>query len=286
MRKLFLLFTVFFSFTSLVAIDAAEDFLFVKPPSVTQQTSREVKVMGESIPYFLFQTTLTETELMDYYNKTMKEKGFSVEFADETGKSFSYVKDESAVRIRIIKPPIQTPYSLVMVSISKPCPTCEEKPSPYPSFSPDSGPGGFSLDDIETDAPGEDLEFIPRPEGSIRLLHMSYGKPKATVLMYKCTQSIDELRNFYKQYMDYHYWQLARENSYKELQDTLSKSGIDLQSALEKIPDGAFIKSDFMENSYILTFTGPPGEATIAIMHNPTGKGSLVKIRHKPNKLK
>jgi len=262
-----------------------QDFSYLKPPSVFYQREENISVSGQDIKAYVFQTTLTEVDLINFYDKNLRDKGFtkaSKEFHQANLRLFKYTKKSQVINIQIMKAQEGFPGTTVIVSVynqpsggsSEGCPVCGGGFSSNNSLTsrPESTTQNF--DSITQDLPGEDLEFIPRPPGSIRLINVKNDTPFMVNIVYRCSQSIEELRKFYKQNMGYHYWKLTAEIPSSQLGD-------ELKNLAGKLPQGSPVSLDVLTSAYNLYFKGPYGEAIIVIMENPQGEGRLVNILHR-----
>lgn len=263
-----------------------EDFSFLKPPYTFYQREQNINVSGQDMKAYVFQTTLTEAEIINFYDKSLKDKGFtkvSKEFSQAGFRFSSYVKAGQVINIQIMKSQGGFPAVTVIVSVYNQlssgsiqgCPTCEG--GDYSESALASVPEATAQDfgSITKDLPGEDLEFIPRPQGSVRIANFKNDNPSPLIIIvYKCNQSLEALKNFYKQNMDYHYWKLAAEFSSSQLE-------AEFKNLTEKIPKGAPVSLDTLKSAYNLYFKGPYGEAIIVIMENLQGEGRLVSISYR-----
>ncbi|RKY27539.1 MAG: hypothetical protein DRP61_04045 [Candidatus Omnitrophota bacterium] len=261
-----------------------QDFSFLKPPSTFYQREQKVNVSGQDIKAYVFQTTLTEADLIDFYDRVLKDKGFtkaSEEFQQASTGFFKYTKKSQVINIQIMKAQGDFPGVTVVASVynqsaisSEGCSACGGGFPSDNSLTSSPGSTAQNFDSITEDLPGEDLEFIPRPPGSIRLVNVKNDAPFMVNIVYKCSQSREELKKFYKQNMDYHYWKLTAEISSSQLGD-------ELKNLTGKLPQGPPVSLDVLTSAYNLYFKGPYGEATIVIMENPQGEGRVVSILYR-----
>ncbi|MDD5166993.1 MAG: hypothetical protein PHQ57_06375 [Candidatus Omnitrophica bacterium] len=73
------------------------------------------------------------------------------------------------------------------------------------------------------DAPGKDLQFIPRYPGAVRVNNVERNNGKKTTLAYYTKASVGDVLDFYRQNMSNNYWNLEKEIDFQNLPEALTK---------------------------------------------------------------
>ncbi|GEM_PF-4890830 len=145
-------------------------------------------------------------------------------------------------------------------------------PSVHDSFVADSIP--------KEDAPGEDLQTVPRPPKGVRWSVTNSGK-NADV-MYSTALSPQEAHDFYQATMPEYGWQLDKDASAGELLKAYNQKGRKLEMNIPQIFSDGEDLNKVVTDSVLLKYTNEAADAQVLITPNIMDKaqGCYVRIQY------
>lgn len=242
------------------------------PPESKIVDSQNIRLGEVNIPCRLYASSLLPQEIFVYYRTSLAEDGFKLisDKADKDGsRRLGFKRGNAVINIIIAlkdgRTEVQTAaYLEPQGGIEKIKPSWAELVSLMP----------------KEEQPGNDLAFIPRPPGGVRIMSMPYEN--MVLLGYSSPKSTESLKKFYESNMPNQGWQLEREVSMEEAveehkQDPDTKElGIDL-------PFSDITFEGLIAGGHLLWFKGEKGKAQISLFNELPGKrqgNSLVLIKY------
>lgn len=272
--RITIIYSIALSFTLLVAAQEAltqdkKDSSVSRPPKTELVETHTVRLGGRDIFSSRYMSVLPMDEVMRYYKDFFIDAGFNIILNRESSqqKFLRFKKDDAVVNVMVMSKEGGT--QLVISEYAQPpgMPSLEETRPSWQEL--------MALLPKE-DQPGQDLEFIPRPPESIRLLYLPRN---GTIhLVYSSAKPVEEVRVFYKNHMYYQGWQMERETTMQDAAKAMKQAGKN-----PKLPFPDVTLEQFIAGGYTLDFTGYWGKTHVVVLPNAlTGesKGSFIQIRY------
>lgn len=245
------------------------------PPESKLVDTRDMTMSGIDIHSFLYSTSLTREAVIDYYQDYLAKNGFQLilDTQDKHRKLLRFQKNTFVLNIALLSPAEETKVAVTYYIQPAGKPSPEKGVLSWRELVSNGFPPAGSADN-----PGKDLDFIPRPPESTRLV--SVIMPNFSYLGYLSTYTVDQLRDFYSKNMLSLGWEAEDEISmgdtlkrYKEATHKKSISpapGIDLEQ--------------IVQGGYVLNYKGYNGAARINILSNRYSEknkvNSIILIRY------
>jgi len=132
----------------------------------------------------------------------------------------------------------------------------------------------------KSDVPGADIDGIPRPTSSVRIMSLRQGKT-ATV-MYTTPMDVAAAVNFYRKRMPDYDWKFLRQTGAEEAtQAYMKESGKKDLGIRSPFSDGEDIEQ-VINDSYVLSFASGAESVQITVFPNFTSRalGSMVQVSY------
>ncbi len=268
----FLAVCLFLLFAVINPVFSQEEISVPVPPQSERLDTHVIPLEGMKISSFLFSSKVNPDTVNKFYLNYFEKNKFEPIYdkAEKDGKLLRFRKEDLVVNVVIT--PKQGQTQVVIAQYHQPVgsPGPEELLQNWKNMQvllPDS------------DVAGEDLEFIPRPPDSIRIL---YKKDKQYTLVSYVTQaSTQELLNFYRYKMLGFGWE-AQETV--NMQDVFSKAeGTGAIKKIPQLPIAGISMEEIAQKSYILNFKSSAGKVKVSLINNSSGQGgknSFVQISY------
>jgi len=250
------------------------DFKVPQPPESKLLHTKLVELANTDVQTVLYTSREDEAAILEYYQQFFSSQGFEAildkQRQTRNKRLLRFKKDDLVVSIALLSKLEETEVVVAKYLQPEGAPPIEElKPSLKDSM--------FALP--KEDCEGEDLDIIPRPPDSVRLLSLDRGN--MVTLSYATSLFVEEARDFYKLNMPYQGWEIKQEmaaadglNAYKR---TTGKSSLGVKAPFE-----GFNVEQVIRDSYLLEFYGRFGRANITILPNFMDResGSMVQINY------
>jgi len=238
--------------------------------------TKDFAIADRQVSARLYTTSMAGSAVVSYYRIFFSQQGFQKIMDKTEGKKqlLRFKQGDSVVSISVSDKSTGT--QIVIASYLQAA----------NQLSPEEG-GYFSFGELlafmpTEDVEGKDLDFIPRPDNSIRAAY-SEVNPR-TMILYTTPLSVADAIAFYKEKMPAHGWELKKESSGiqgLEAYDTAKKD------SSRTPPENPFFERDdyrqLLKGISILDFTADFGSAEITVMPNlnkDARGGSLVRINY------
>jgi hypothetical protein len=264
--------TIFFMLFFCAGYLFADEFVIPSPPDGKKIKDVEMPLAGSAIEGHTYSTSLSCKDAALYYSDIFDKEGF---------KPVSDRVPEPGAEVLTFSKGNQTCYVRVEA----------DKAGALVSLASYVNPNGSGPPDIkkmtwkdmlnmlpQEDEPGADLDIIPRPPNSVRI--MNRISSNMAMLEYLTKAPLDKVKDFYLTAMSAYQWKNIGADNVKDSFDRLGKQGQAFNSKIEQASVLDMPMSKLMKDAVKLTFEGPKGKADIMLMNtNPdSGQDSNVIV--------
>jgi len=186
------------------------DFSKFQPPQSTLVDTHTMNLGGRDFFSAVYASGLTMPQIIEYYQNLFVEEEYALILdrkVKKVGKLIRFKRGDHVVSIALLPKKNQT-----QVAISQ---YLQRADSPSLSLE------GLDLSWQEfmeifpkKEWPGEDIDIIPRPPESVRVLSM--GRAKSKILHYSSPISAQEVKEFYAEVLPSYGWYMVKEVSMKD----------------------------------------------------------------------
>lgn len=228
-------------------------------PQSERIKQEEALVNNSQVQVTVYITLVSPKEAVEYYKTKLNNFGWKLETeAAQQGKNVTIFSKENKFVTISIQNILGKNYVTIAQhekSASNPqegssCAECEKKQNEG------------NLEIPLNDAPGKDLQFVPRYPGAVRVNSIARDNGKKAILTYYVQDSVERSANFYRQNMGNYYWGLESE--------------IDFQDLPEKLAER--INTDIKGKN--LVFKSASASCIISITEDPQKKGTIIGINY------
>ena len=263
----FAVFLFIFSFAGRIL---AGEFVIPLPPHAKAVQDVEIPLAGDTIKGHSYSTSLSRDDAGFYYRDIFAKAGFvltSQKPVEPAAQLFTFTRDNQSCYVRI-----ETSKGATLVSLT--------------SYVNSSGPGGPDLKKMtwqdmlkmlpQEDVPGADLDIIPRPPNSVRVMVQIHSN--TAILGYLSKTPLENIKDFYLAAMSDYEWKNFSAGKTKDAFDRADKQGEEYKNKLGQVKTLGMPIGQLAEDAVNLTFEGPKGKADIMLMNSDLKKGAKVMV--------
>ncbi|MCK9603360.1 MAG: hypothetical protein M0R66_03280 [Candidatus Omnitrophica bacterium] len=252
-------------------------------PQAQRIKQEEIMVNNSPAQTTIYSTLATPQEIVEFYKTKLINFGWKLEgqTSQQGIEVLMFSKGDKLLNIMVQnilgKNFITLAQSIKpegLVKQGSPCPECEkleaeikkklETSKEFDIKEMKISEGSMPKTDIlpKDDAPGKDLQFIPRYPGAVRVNNVERNNGKKTTLAYYTQASVGDVLDFYRQNMSNNYWNLEKEIDFQNLPEALTKE----------------INIDIKGKS--LVFKSQVASCIITVTEEPQNKATIIGVNY------
>ncbi|MBI4707606.1 MAG: hypothetical protein HY761_06745 [Candidatus Omnitrophica bacterium] len=268
----FLAVCLFLLFTATDPVFSQDELSVPVPPQSVMLDTHQTQLEGMKIMSFLFESQAEEETINKFYEDYFKKSKFEPvqDRAGKIGRLLRFRKEDLVVNIVIT--PKQGKNQVVIAQYLQP----QNAPGPEELLRNWKNAQGYLP---KEDVAGEDLDFIPRPPESIRVLYNKNNQ--LTFIFYSSKESSKDLMNFYRHKMLALGWEaeepIDMQEAYREAER------LPAMKNAPQLPLSGITIPQLVEGGYILKFKSSSGKAEVSVFNNnygQEGQGSFVQVSY------